>query len=98
MKTYKSSDLTNKRSEVMREAEKGGVIIQECRTNGDVRKEFVLFAVNSEETIETDILSRVLLSQDMFEKLLANTDIPEDKVMELSCKMYDLYNEEALKE
>ncbi len=42
MKTYKSRDLTHKRAEVMREAEKNGVIIQECRTNGDVRQEFVV--------------------------------------------------------
>ena len=42
MKTYKSSDLTHKRAEVMREAEKDGVIIQERRTNGEVVNEFVL--------------------------------------------------------
>lgn len=42
MKTYKSSDLTNKRAEVLREAEEGGVIIQQCRTNGDVIREFIL--------------------------------------------------------
>jgi len=42
MKVFKSSDLTHKRSEVMREAEKNGVIIQERRTNGEVVKEFVL--------------------------------------------------------
>ena len=42
MKTFKSSDLTHKRAEVMREAEKNGVIIQECRTNGEVVKEFVI--------------------------------------------------------
>ncbi len=42
MKTYKSSALTHNRAEVMREAEKGGAIIQECRTNGEVVKEFVL--------------------------------------------------------
>jgi len=42
MKTFKSSDLTHKRAEVFKEAEKGGVIIQQCRTNGDVINEFVL--------------------------------------------------------
>ena len=42
MKTYKSSDLTHKRAEVMREAEKNDVIIQERRTNGEVTKEFVI--------------------------------------------------------
>ena len=42
MKTYKSSDLTHKRAEVMKEAKANGVIIQECNTNGDVRCEYVL--------------------------------------------------------
>ena len=42
MKIYKSSDLTNKRSEVFREAEENGVIIQQCRTNGEVIGELVL--------------------------------------------------------
>lgn len=42
MKKYKSSDLTHKRAEVFREAEKNGVIIQECRTNGEVVNELVL--------------------------------------------------------
>ncbi|MCP4265052.1 MAG: hypothetical protein GY777_05665 [Candidatus Brocadiaceae bacterium] len=42
MKKYKSSDLTHKRAEVMREAENSGVIIQECRTNGEVVQELVL--------------------------------------------------------
>ena len=42
MKTYKSADLTHKRAEVFREAETNGVIIQQCRTNGEVIQEFVL--------------------------------------------------------
>ena len=43
MKTYKSSDLTNKkRAEVFREAELNGVIIQKCRTNGEVISELVM--------------------------------------------------------
>lgn len=43
MKTYKSSALTNtKRCEVFEEAEKNGVIIQMCKTNGKVIKEFVM--------------------------------------------------------
>jgi len=41
MKIYKSSDLTHKRAEVLKEAEKNGVIIQQLETNGEVRKEFV---------------------------------------------------------
>ncbi len=44
MKTFKSSDLTNKRAEVFREAEKNGVIIQQCRTNGDVISELVMIS------------------------------------------------------
>ena len=42
MKTYKSSDLTHKRAEVLKEAKANGVIIQERNTNGDVRCEYVL--------------------------------------------------------
>ena len=42
MKTYKSSDLTHKRAEVLKEAKANGVIIQECNTNGDVRCEYVM--------------------------------------------------------
>ena len=42
MKTYKSSDLTHKRAEVLKEAKANGVVIQECNTNGDVRCEYVL--------------------------------------------------------
>jgi len=42
MKTFKSSDLTHNRAAVFKEAEKDGVIIQLCRTNGDVIQEFVL--------------------------------------------------------
>lgn len=42
MKTYKSSDLTHKRAEVLKEAKANGVIIQQLETNGEVRGEFVL--------------------------------------------------------
>ena len=42
MKKYKSSDLTHKRAEVLKEAAKNGVIIQQLETNGGVRQEFVL--------------------------------------------------------
>ena len=42
MKTYKSSDLTHKRAEVLKEAKANGVIIQECNTNGEVRQSYVL--------------------------------------------------------
>jgi hypothetical protein len=42
MKTYKSSDLTHKRAEVLKEARANGVIIEERNTNGDVRQDYVL--------------------------------------------------------
>jgi len=42
MKTYKSSDLTHKRAEVLKEAKDNGVIIQQLETNGEVRQEFVI--------------------------------------------------------
>jgi hypothetical protein len=42
MKTYKSSDLTHKRAEVLKEAKLNGVIIQERNTNGEVREEYVI--------------------------------------------------------
>ncbi|HHZ69297.1 MAG TPA: hypothetical protein EYN54_03230 [Methylococcaceae bacterium] len=44
MKKYKSSDLTHKRAEVLKEAKANGVIIQQLETNGDVRQEFVLIS------------------------------------------------------
>ncbi|QDP67555.1 MAG: hypothetical protein Unbinned5350contig1004_62 [Prokaryotic dsDNA virus sp.] len=44
MKTYKSSDLTHKRAEVLREAKLNGVIIQERNTNGEVRCEYVIIS------------------------------------------------------
>ena len=42
MKKYNSSDLTHKRAEVLEEAAKNGVIIQEKNTNGKVRRELVM--------------------------------------------------------
>ncbi len=42
MKTYKSSDLTHKRAEVLKEAKANGVIIQERNTNGEIRQELIL--------------------------------------------------------
>ncbi len=44
MKKYKSADLTHKRAEVFREAEANGVIIQQCRTNGEVISGLVLMS------------------------------------------------------
>ena len=42
LKIYKSSDLTHKRAEVLKEAKKGAVVIEKQLTNGDVDLEFVL--------------------------------------------------------
>lgn len=42
MEIFKSSDLTHKRSEVMKAARDGGALIQLRETNGEVREEFVL--------------------------------------------------------
>ena len=42
MKTYKSSDLTHKRAEVLREAKANGVIVEERNTNGEVRGRYVI--------------------------------------------------------
>ena len=42
MKTYKASDLTHKRAEVMREAELNGVLIEERRSNGEVINRFII--------------------------------------------------------
>mgnify|MGYP003661672895 CR=1 FL=1 len=42
MKTYKSSDLTHKRAEVLKAARENGVIIEERRSNGEVINEFFL--------------------------------------------------------
>ena len=58
MKTYKSGDLTHKRAEVFREAEVNGVIIQQCRTNGEVISELVLInkAEHDELTSQYEII------------------------------------------
>jgi len=42
VKIYKSSDLTHKRAEVFAAARISPVIINQCRTNGDVIDVFVL--------------------------------------------------------
>lgn len=54
MKVYKSSALTHKRAEVLEEAKANGVIIQECKTNGDVRQEFVLYPIHSDSWVIVD--------------------------------------------
>jgi len=42
MKTFKSSDLSHKRAEVLKAARDGGVIIEERRSNGEVICQYVL--------------------------------------------------------
>lgn len=42
MKKYKSSDLTHKRAEVLKEAKANGVIIEKRNTNGEVDVEYLL--------------------------------------------------------
>lgn len=57
MKTYKSSDLTHKRAEVLKEAKINGVIIQECNTNGEVRQEYLLINIDEYESNEPKLVS-----------------------------------------
>jgi hypothetical protein len=48
MKTYNSSDLNNKRSEILEEAASNGVVIQEKKTNGEIRREFLIISNNGQ--------------------------------------------------
>lgn len=52
MKAYKSGDLTHKRAEVMKEAAINGVIIQELKTNGEVRQEFILISKDTQKSVD----------------------------------------------
>ena len=61
MKTYKSSDLTHKRAEVLKEAKANGVIIQECNTNGDVRCEYVITDYSKVGNVRIQGIDEVLL-------------------------------------
>lgn len=57
MKKYKSSDLTHKRAEVLKEAKANSVIIQECNTNGEVRQEYLLVGIDHIDSLDSgDIL------------------------------------------
>lgn len=53
MKTFKSSDLSHKRAEVLKAARNGGVIIEERRSNGEVVERYLLSKMrsNNENTI-----------------------------------------------
>lgn len=52
MKTFKASDLSHKRSEVMEAARNGGALIQEKRTNGVVIQEYLLTLKESKESLK----------------------------------------------
>jgi hypothetical protein len=54
VKTYKFSDLTHKRAEVMQEVKQNGVILQQLERNGTVREEFVLLSVDSIKNIDSE--------------------------------------------
>ena len=56
MKKYKSSDLTHKRAEVLKEAKANGVIIQQLETNGEVREEFLLIGYGNNRVVIDDAL------------------------------------------
>lgn len=72
MKTFKSSDLTHNRAEVMREAKANGVIIQECNTNGDVRCEYLLISIDE---IEKD--RPKLMSAEFYDKIIKDFESKE---------------------
>lgn len=58
MKTYKSSDLTHKRAEVLRAAREEGVIIEERRSNGEVVETYKL-AIHKQVNNADDIMRGV---------------------------------------
>jgi len=64
MKTYNSSELNNKRSEILEEAAKNGVVIQEKKTNGEVRREFAVVPRDMLEALISDAneLSKLVIS------------------------------------
>ena len=64
MKTYKASDLTHKRAEVMREAALNGVLIEERRSNGEVINRFIM---------------RKYVIWDLYDRKLSLTDLDEEK-------------------
>ena len=47
MKTFKSSDLSHNRADVLKAAREGGVIIEERRSNGEVIAKYVLQQVHN---------------------------------------------------
>jgi len=60
MKTYKSSDLTHKRAEVLKAAREDGVIIEERRSNGEVIERYVLMTVEDAETSGLPVMAAML--------------------------------------
>ena len=67
MKKYNSSALTTNRSEVLEEAAKNGVIIQEKNTNGKVRREFAL-VLNNEEGFSNILCDELQADLDAYMK------------------------------
>ena len=62
MNKYNLSALSKKgRADIFNEAEKDGVIIQDCNTNGDVRREFVLVNYNGLANIKINGTDEPLL-------------------------------------
>lgn len=60
MKKYKSSDLTNhNRGNAFDDAKAGGIIVQECNTNGNIRFEYVLIPMPAYKEITENIESLV---------------------------------------
>lgn len=73
MKSFKSSDLTHKRAEVFKEAEKDGVIIQLCRTNGDVIQEFIL---STKDSFNRDLVKQINLeAKAAWERLMSSPKV-----------------------
>ena len=50
VKTFKSSDLSHKRAEVLKAAREGGAIIEERRSNGEVIARYKLEKIEDETT------------------------------------------------
>ena len=61
MNKYNLSALSKKgRADIFNEAEKDGVIIQDCNTNGDVRREFILVNKDAYRGIEKLALDKLV--------------------------------------
>lgn len=52
MKTFKASDFARSPEKVYEEALINGAIIQQCRTNGEVKEEFILIKKDSKSIFD----------------------------------------------